>query len=408
MFRHYSLEQNNIAALANPSSASFQQLLDKVLAHQPNLFGFGDSLKNVLESFVSNQNSRIFCALTDLFEWHRSGMGYSILQLTLKHIHSIFRRPPYEVRPYTQELTYAQRLVMIFHICNPAAWQLLVNAYTVLYEFQFLRVWEDKDKFLLTPDSPYTIPSDICNTIHECTLASYALQPLALLPINDQAHNVRAADESSPAALGLKGGKVVKRRALSAANKTKSAQAAIRAAVAKPRSVSFANAACHEHMSSAIIANPVPSMGASLMPDSAANFWFNPTDFSASTSCAPYTPSFMPIATDTAPLLNPQYSGADSEDSAAALFASSQQPIQYQHMPLPELSQEDILSALHMALASTTTSHLQPMSNPAQQPNIARTHMPASTFDNQPATSKTSTSGYSSSVETPFLDRFQQ
>ncbi|KAJ2339846.1 hypothetical protein GGH91_004357, partial [Coemansia sp. RSA 2671] len=147
MFRHFSLEYNNIATLANSAGEPFRQLMDNTVVHQPNLYGAGSALASTLESFVSNQNSRIFCALSDLYEWRRSGMRYNILQLTLRHIHSIFKRPPYEHRPYTQVYTYAQLVVMIYHVCNPEGWSLLVEAYAVLYERQFQREWVDKAKF---------------------------------------------------------------------------------------------------------------------------------------------------------------------------------------------------------------------------------------------------------------------
>ncbi|KAJ2890216.1 hypothetical protein IWW38_004257, partial [Coemansia aciculifera] len=121
MFRYFSLDDNNISSLSNSSGEPFQQLMGNIVAHQPVLRGDGSGLASTLESFISNQNSRIFCALSDLYDWHRSGMGYNILQLTLKHIHSIFKRPPYEQRRYTQELTYAQRLIMIYHMCDADA-----------------------------------------------------------------------------------------------------------------------------------------------------------------------------------------------------------------------------------------------------------------------------------------------
>ncbi|KAJ1806917.1 hypothetical protein LPJ75_004934, partial [Coemansia sp. RSA 2598] len=148
MFKHYTLENNGISMLANTSSGSFQQLLGNIIVYQPDLKYLDESLKSILESFVSNQNSRLFCALADLFEWYRAGMSYNILQLTTKHINSIFKRPPYEERPYTHELTYAQRLIMIYHVLNCEPWETLVNAYDSLYRKMYNRSWPNKSKFL--------------------------------------------------------------------------------------------------------------------------------------------------------------------------------------------------------------------------------------------------------------------
>ncbi|KAJ1723483.1 hypothetical protein LPJ53_002191 [Coemansia erecta] len=148
MFKHFSLERNGIAALANPSSSLFRQLVSNVLVCQPSLQALGDSLSSILESFVSNQNSRLFCALSDLFEWFKTGMNFRILQLTTKHINSIFKRPPYEERPYTQELTYAQRLVMIYHVLDVESWIVLIQAYDALYKSQFDKEWANKIKFM--------------------------------------------------------------------------------------------------------------------------------------------------------------------------------------------------------------------------------------------------------------------
>ncbi|KAJ1902115.1 hypothetical protein LPJ66_000290 [Kickxella alabastrina] len=236
MFKHFSLENNSISALANPASAPFNLLMGSVIAHQPDLRTAGDSLNPVLESFVSNQNSRIFCALTDLHEWYTSGMSYGILQLTTKHINSIFKRPPYEVRPYTRELTYAQRLAMIYHVCNPKPWNVLVQAYEALYKSQFDKLWPDKSKFMLDPSCISLVPSDIYKIIHECISTGFSPQSLA------PEHNFAITAPGHTLAKGqVRQGKVAKQRSMSTTINSKMSRDAIRLAIGKPRSTSFAN-----------------------------------------------------------------------------------------------------------------------------------------------------------------------
>ncbi|KAJ2423121.1 hypothetical protein GGF41_003259 [Coemansia sp. RSA 2531] len=407
MFRHFSLEYNNIATLANPTSESFQQLLGNTIAYQPKLRNAGNLLASTLESFVSNQNSRIFCALSDLYEWHRSGMRYNILQLTLKHIHSIFKRPPYELRPYTRELTYAQRLVMIYHMCNPESWSLLVEAYTALYERQFQREWEDKAKFSYIAGSPLAIPADICKTIHECTLASYALQPLAPLPSVDLSNNSLTHDDSNPAALGIKSGKIVKRRAMSAASKTKSAQMAIRAAIAKPRSVSFANLATQAYLPPAAITTDHSAVST----DSASDFWLGAANLYPSSVDSTNIPGLYQFGTsniDSLPRL--PLSGTFSED-ATALVDISQQLLQqqtqypYQQENLVEFSQDDFLSALGIGPLTSAVYHVSLATSPVLLAQASGSGVPVTgAYDSQIATSKTGTaSGYNTSVGSSYF-----
>ncbi|KAJ2058302.1 hypothetical protein GGI17_005125 [Coemansia sp. S146] len=407
MFRHFSLEYNNIATLANPTSEAFQQLFENTIAYQPNLRSAGDVLVSTLESFVSNQNSRIFCALSDLYEWHCSGMRYNILQLTLKHIHSIFKRPPYELRPYTRELTYAQRLVMIYHMCNPESWSLLVEAYTALYERQFQREWEDKAKFTYIAGSSLAIPPDICRTIHECTLASYALQPLAPLSSVDVANNISAHNDSNPAALGIKGGKIVKRRALSAATKTKSAQMAIRAAIAKPRSVSFANLASQAHLPPAAIATD----NSAVSTDSASDFWLGAANFYPSSVNAADIPGLYQFGTsnvDSLPRL--PLSGNFSEDTTALAEQLLQQQQQYRQESLAEFSQDDFLSAFGIGPLTSAVCHVSLATSPVLLAQASGGAVSATgAYSAQIATSKASTtSGYNASVGSSYFQGDQK
>ncbi|KAJ2835137.1 hypothetical protein GGI24_000006 [Coemansia furcata] len=403
MFMHFTLEYNNISTLANPTSEPFQQLLGNTIAYQPNLCSAGNMLVSTLESFVSNQNSRIFCALSDLHEWHRSGMRYNILQLTLKHIHSIFKRPPYEHRPYTRELTYAQRLVMIYHVCNSESWSLLVEAYTALYERQFQREWEDKAKFLFIAGSPLLIPPDICRTIHECTLASYALQPLAPLPAVELRNNIPAHNGSNPAALGIKGGKVVKRRALSAATKTKSAQMAMREAISKPRSMSFASSASQAHPPS----NAIATNHSTISTDLATDFWLGAANLYTPSVDAINMPSFYQYGTgniDSLPSL--PLSGLATDNTTALvvmgqqILQQQQQQYQYQQESLAEISREDFLNAFGIGSLTSAVYHASLATSPILLAQASGSAGPVvSTFDTQVATSKTSTtSGYNASI----------
>ncbi|KAJ2457300.1 hypothetical protein GGF42_002760 [Coemansia sp. RSA 2424] len=419
MFRYFSPEYNNISALANPAGEPFQQLIGNVIAYQPTLRNAGSALVSTLESFVSNQNSRIFCALSDLREWHRFGMRYNILQLTLKHIHSIFKRPPYEQRRYTRELTYAQRLIMIYHVCNPESWSELVEAYAVLYRRQFNCEWEDRDKFAYTFGTPLAIPSDICRTIHECTLASYALQPLAPLPPTESASNIPMSDNSNPsAALGIKGGKVVKRRAFSAATKTKSAQTAIRAAIAKPRSVSFANSASQTHALPAAMA----ASNVALYADSTTDFWTGAANFCAAPVDVVSMPGFYQFgASGGDPLPNIPLSGFVSEE-AAALAAMSQQLLQQQSQyqysqnlrqqqaELAGFNQDEFLSAFGIGPLTSAVSHVTLANSPVMPPQTSGSAMPTtSTSDSQVATTKANAaSGYNASTESLYFHGAQR
>ncbi|KAJ2486275.1 hypothetical protein IWW37_005667 [Coemansia sp. RSA 2050] len=406
MFRHFSLEYNNIATLANSTSEPFKQLLENTIAHQPNLQSAAAALASTLESFVSNQNSRIFCALSDLYEWRRSGMRYNILQLTLRHIHSIFKRPPYEHRPYTQVYTYAQLVVMIYHACNPEAWSLLVEAYTALYERQFQREWVDKAKFTYVVGSPLAISSDTYKIIHECTLASYALQPLAPLPSVDMASNVPMQCDGNPAALGIKSGRVAKRRAHSTASKTKSAQMAIRAAIAKPRSVSFACPTSQAFAPPTAIATEHSVVSA----DSVSDFWLGAANLCAPSMEAANMPGLYQFGTNNVePPPNHSLSGHVLEDTTA-LVAMGQQlllPQQYQYPldSLADLNREDFLSALGIGSLASAVYHISLASSPVSMAQTSGSAVTISgSFDAQIATSKASaTSSYNTSSEPSFF-----
>ncbi|KAJ1772609.1 hypothetical protein IW140_002108 [Coemansia sp. RSA 1813] len=240
MFRFFKLDENNIATLANQTGTSFEQLLGHLVANQSNLQSAGESLKPVLESFISNQNSRIFCALADLYEWYRTNMGFDILQLTLKHINSIFRRPPYELRPYTRELTYAQRLIMIFHVCDPGTWGILASAYELLYRSQFGKAWEDKEKFLPpTRTNSRMIPADALRTIQECMSTKIVVPSLSQDSSDSEASFDLATVDFRSNVLGpsTRDGKIVKRRAFSAVSKTKAVRALMMAAKASSSSL---------------------------------------------------------------------------------------------------------------------------------------------------------------------------
>ncbi|KAJ2745393.1 hypothetical protein GGI20_002195 [Coemansia sp. BCRC 34301] len=410
MFRYFSLEYNNISTLANPASEPFQQLVGNVMAYQPGLRSKGEALTSTLESFVSNQNSRIFCALSDLHEWHRSGMAYNILQLTLKHVHSIFKRPPYEPRRYTQELTYAQRLIMIYHMCNPESWSLIVEAYAALYERQYKREWENRDKFSCTPSLPLPIPPDIYQTIHECTLASYALQPLAPLPPVESASNIPASYIGNPAAaLGIKGGRVIKRRALSAATKTKSAQVAIREAIAKPRSVSFASSTSNVH--------PLPATMATncvvLPADPATNFWTGTANFCPTSVNVANIPGLYQFDSSSSNQLpHAPFSGFASEE-AAALAALEQQFLQQHYLQslhqqqadLAGFNRDDFLSAFGIGPLTSAVSHVTLANSPVFLAQTSENSMlTASSCDSQVAATKASAvNGLNTSTESLFF-----
>ncbi|KAJ2158312.1 hypothetical protein GGF46_003865 [Coemansia sp. RSA 552] len=167
MFNRFSLIENDISPLANKGSLQFMEMARNVTIHQPDLLDQGEALLSILESFVSNQNSRLFCALTELYLWYEGGMSCQIMQLTSKHLHSIFRRPPYETRPYTRELTYAQQLIMVFQLRDPQAWDMLTNAYDAMYWKEFEEEWFMKDKFMVDVEAALRTPRQIYTIIDE-------------------------------------------------------------------------------------------------------------------------------------------------------------------------------------------------------------------------------------------------
>ncbi|KAJ2854639.1 hypothetical protein GGI22_004426, partial [Coemansia erecta] len=303
MFQFFKLDENNIATLANQTGASFERLLGHLVVSQPNLQSAGDALKPVLESFISNQNSRIFCALADLYEWYRTNMGFDILQLTLKHINSIFRRPPYDLRPYTRELTYAQRLIMIYHVCEPGTWGILANAYELLYRSQFGKAWEDKEKFLPpTRANARMIPVDAFRIIQGCMSTRIIVPSLSQDSLSD------SEPQFAPAMLnlgtsflgpGTRDGKVLKRRAFSAVSRTKTAKAVLMTAnssssspscvsnivAPKPRSISFAanSSSMNTALKPTFCTTPAEFQTQSLL-FSAANPFAYPANWLASTA----------------------------------------------------------------------------------------------------------------------------
>ncbi|KAJ2025437.1 hypothetical protein H4S03_008866 [Coemansia sp. S3946] len=292
-------------------------------------------------------------------------------------------------------------------MCNPESWSLLVEAYTALYERQFQREWEDKAKFSYIAGSPLAIPADICKTIHECTLASYALQPLAPLPSVDLSNNSLTHDDSNPAALGIKSGKIVKRRAMSAASKTKSAQMAIRAAIAKPRSVSFANLATQAYLPPAAITTDHSAVST----DSASDFWLGAANLYPSSVDSTNIPGLYQFGTsniDSLPRL--PLSGTFSED-ATALVDISQQLLQqqtqypYQQENLVEFSQDDFLSALGIGPLTSAVYHVSLATSPVLLAQASGSGVPVTgAYDSQIATSKTGTaSGYNTSVGSSYF-----
>ncbi|KAJ2705409.1 hypothetical protein FB645_002489 [Coemansia sp. IMI 203386] len=236
MFKHYTLESNGISMLANPNSAAFQQLLGNVIVYQPDLKNLGDSLRSILESFVSNQNSRLFCALADLFEWYKAGMSYSILQLTTKHINSIFKRPPYEERPYTHELTYAQRLIMIYHVLNCEPWDALVEAYDSLYQALHSKQWPNKFKFLQAEGVGSTVAATSYRIIEECNKSVFTPHPISA--------DTRVLGIFTPSSIltkeAIRDGRVTKRRSVSSISRPKSTRTTKVFEQSKPRSISMA------------------------------------------------------------------------------------------------------------------------------------------------------------------------
>ncbi|KAJ2797481.1 hypothetical protein H4R20_005163 [Coemansia guatemalensis] len=245
MFEHFELTRNSISTLANPGSDNFRALAEIVIQFQPNLRELGDGIIPVLESFISNQNSRLFCALADLYMWYKTGKAFEIMQLTLKHIHSIFKRPPYEKRPYTRELTYAQRTIILYHARDMATWIELTNAYAALYENDFEREWKDKHKFLHNGKDPLPIPAEMLQIIYSLTPTAGIFESQYYAQETSSGHSspsrVGTPGESGMSiGLGSKSSKVIKRRAMSAAGKIKPARVMAMVEYGKQRSMSIA------------------------------------------------------------------------------------------------------------------------------------------------------------------------
>ncbi|KAJ2134389.1 hypothetical protein J3F82_006772, partial [Coemansia sp. RSA 637] len=65
MFKNFTLYENSNSVFANQNTGKFQWLLETVMEYQPDLRNY-KNIKAILESFTSNQNSRLYCALADL------------------------------------------------------------------------------------------------------------------------------------------------------------------------------------------------------------------------------------------------------------------------------------------------------------------------------------------------------
>ncbi|KAJ2250795.1 hypothetical protein GGH97_000451 [Coemansia sp. RSA 475] len=243
MFKNFTLYENSNSVFANQNTGKFQWLLETVMEYQPDLRNY-KNIKAILESFTSNQNSRLYCALADLNLWYDMGCTYTILQLTSKHIHSIFRRPPYENRPYTRELTYAQRLIMVFQMCNNQMWNKLVNAYAALYRSEFQTVWTDQGKFMLNMAAPFPVPADIFSIICEYHPPAQLMKQNMTASSAEFDEIMATSSTNSPSMLSpvARQGSVLKRRTMSAAVKGQAARAMALAATGKARSMSINNA----------------------------------------------------------------------------------------------------------------------------------------------------------------------
>ncbi|KAJ2306376.1 hypothetical protein IWW54_004762 [Coemansia sp. RSA 2705] len=249
MFNNFSVNNNKNSIFANQNTQHFQWLYEAVVISQPNLRTYDNALKPILESFASNQNSRLFCALSDLHVWYNTGMAYTILDLTAKHIHSIFRRPPYECRPYTRELTYAQRLIMIFHVCDNRTWNSLVNAYAALYRREYGVQWAEQGKFMLNLAAPFPVPFDVFNVVCEYYPQARNMWSNKFAPIPEVDEGDFDLSAAAPLAQGLGGmahPNMLRRRAMSAAVHGNAARALSLAAAGKSRSMSINDTATGE------------------------------------------------------------------------------------------------------------------------------------------------------------------
>ncbi|KAJ2481855.1 hypothetical protein IWW56_001471 [Coemansia sp. RSA 2131] len=243
MFKNFTLYKNSNSVFANQNTGKFQWLLETVMEYQPDLRNY-QNIKAILESFTSNQNSRLYCALADLNLWYDMGCSYTILQLTSKHIHSIFRRPPYENRPYTRELTYAQCLIMVFQMCNNQMWNNLVNAYAALYRVEFKEVWVDQGKFMLNMAAPFPVPADIFSIICEYHPQAQLMKQNMTASTTEFDEIMATSSTNSPGMMSpvARQGSVLKRRTMSAAVKGQAVCAMALAATGKARSMSISNA----------------------------------------------------------------------------------------------------------------------------------------------------------------------
>ncbi|KAJ1955427.1 hypothetical protein EC988_001888, partial [Linderina pennispora] len=133
MLDRFLASGNAIEGITKSTDPGFPLLVHNILGLQPELTDH-PSLGQTLMSFISNQNSRLFCAISELQSWYGSDHKYPVLQLTAKNIDSIFKRSSKEARPYTAEMTYAQRLIKIFQRKNLAQWAGIVRAYCEFYK----------------------------------------------------------------------------------------------------------------------------------------------------------------------------------------------------------------------------------------------------------------------------------
>ncbi|KAJ2716905.1 hypothetical protein H4R19_000348 [Coemansia spiralis] len=201
MFTHFSFTDNRISQLGNPRSQSCAMLRMQVIQAQPSLATIGAQLDKVLESFVSNQNSRIFCALGRLHEWYTSTLPFALQGLTLKHLKSMFSRPPCVNRPHTELPTYAMRVTMIYHLCDPESWRMILDAYSQLYTAIHGCVWTDRFMFEVGTPNNLLFPQEILD-ITRCCVSSFVfpspwIQPPAAVTYADAFSSLPATDIGS-------------------------------------------------------------------------------------------------------------------------------------------------------------------------------------------------------------------
>ncbi|KAJ2844467.1 hypothetical protein IWW36_005176 [Coemansia brasiliensis] len=169
MFKSFNMEDKRFALFAGKRTRENRYLKRAVLAIQPNLLELysPETIKTSLNSFATNQSTRMFNSVYQLYLWHKGERPQLPDNCFADQIRSIFARGPYYGRPYTGELTLAQYFIMIFHALGNDMWNKIAQAYEKYHLIVYKEPWLKKDQFVIDSSQPLPVPYRILNLIKE-------------------------------------------------------------------------------------------------------------------------------------------------------------------------------------------------------------------------------------------------